>query len=473
MSNNRQTDYLKKIHHVADDAKTLINRAIQNRVCIGITGLSRSGKSTFITSLINQLKQHGARNARLGGFSPWLKKRIIQVIEHPLENRYLPRFDYEQAADSLSGSSPHWPAPTRDISGVLLEIRLADKSWFGRKTHKSVFIELRDYPGEWLVDLPLLKMSFRDWCIEVEKQLSREPRSRFSNNPLESLRTLDPFSDYDDTVIDTQRAAYIDFLHSCKQQSPPLTIIQPGRFIEPGTQAGHPALHFIPLVSCSKYTEAQLQAADKDSYFKQLETIFESYKSDIVKPFFKAFIEPIDRQVVLVDVLNVLHGGEAYLHEMMHALEAIGESFEYDGGLFHSRIEKVLYAATKVDQVVSQDHDNVRHLLSSIVRKSLERIQGAQADLRVEAVASVRSSHAQTQGNEEILKGISTDGDAIGFVNPRIPDHIPSDSEFAAFIDWKLPELNPPKGIRANQDQAIPHIRMDEVLHNLMGDICR
>ncbi|MBN1009009.1 YcjX family protein [Amphritea pacifica] len=473
MSNNGQSDYLKKLHHVTDDAKTLINRAIQNRVCIGITGLSRSGKSTFITSLINQLKQHGAKNSRLGGFSPWLKKRIIQVTEHPLENRYLPRFDYEQAVDSLSGSAPQWPMPTRDISGVLLEIKLADQGWFGRKTSKSVFIELRDYPGEWLVDLPLLKMSFRDWCVQVEKQLSRAPRSSFSDNPQASLKQLDPFADYNAATVETQRAIYIDFLHACKKQSPPLTIIQPGRFIEPGTQTGHPALHFVPLIACAGYSEAQLQSAGKNSNFKQLEAIFERYKSDIVKPFFKEFIEPIDRQVVLVDVLNVLHGGEAYLHEMMHALEAIGESFEYNGGLFRSRIEKVLYAATKVDQVVSQDHDNVRHLLSSIVRKSLERIQGAQADLRVEAVASVRSSHAQTQGNEEILKGISSEGEAIGFVNPRIPDHIPSESEFTAFIDWKLPQLNPPKSIRANQDQAIPHIRMDEVLHNLMGDICR
>ncbi|WP_299203686.1 YcjX family protein [uncultured Amphritea sp.] len=473
MSNSGQSDYLKKIHHVTDDAKTLINRAIQKRLCIGITGLSRSGKSTFITSLINQLKQHGAKNSRLGGFSPWLKKRIIHVQEHPLENRYLPRFDYEQAVDSLSGSAPHWPAPTRDISGVLLEIKLADLGWFGRKTTKSVFIELRDYPGEWLVDLPLLKMSFRDWCVQVEKQLSRAPRNQLPNNPLAALNALDPFSAYDAAAIETLRDTYSDFLHACKQQSPPLTIIQPGRFIEPGTQAGHPALQFVPLVACAGHSEAQLQAASKNSNFKQLEAIFERYKADIVKPFFKEFIEPIDRQVVLVDVLNVLHGGEPYLHEMMHALEAIGESFEYSGGLFHSRVEKVLYAATKVDQVVSQDHDNVRHLLSSIVRKSLERIKGAQADLRIEAVAAVRSSHAQTQGNEEILKGISTDGEAIGFVNPRIPDHIPSESEFTAFIDWKLPQLNPPKSIRANQDQAIPHIRMDEVLHNLMGDICR
>ncbi len=473
MSNSGQSDYLTKLHHVTDDAKTLINRAIQKRLCIGITGLSRSGKSTFITSLINQLKQHGAKNARLAGFSPWLKKRIVHVQEHPLENRYLQRFDYEQAVDRLSGQSPRWPAPTRDISGVLLEIKLTGVGWFGRKTTKSAFIELRDYPGEWLVDLPLLKMSFRDWCIQVEKQLSRAPRNGFDNNPLAALKTVDPFSAYDAAAIKTKHAIYSEFLHTCKQQSPPLTIIQPGRFIEPGSQAGHPALQFIPLVACAGYTESQLQAADKHSNFRQLEKIFERYKADIVKPFFKEFIEPIDRQVVLVDVLNVLNGGEPYLHEMMQALEAIGESFEYNGGLFHSRVEKVLYAATKVDQVVSQDHDNVRHLLSSIVRKSLERIQGAQADLRVEAVAAVRSSHAQTQGNEEILKGISTAGEPIGFVNPRIPDHIPSETEIAAFIDWKLPELNPPKGIRANQDQAIPHIRMDEVLHNLMGDICR
>ena len=473
MSNNGQSDYLKKIHHITDDAKTLLNRAIQNRVCIGITGLSRSGKSTFITSLINQLKQHNAKNARLGGFSPWLKKRIVQVIEHPLENRYLQPFDYQQAVNSLSGKSPQWPIPTQDISGVLLEIKLADKNWRGKKSTKSVFVELRDYPGEWLVDLPLLKMNFREWCVQVNNQLSAAPRNKFAHNPADLLKAVNPFAEYDPATVDKRRAVYIDFLQACKQQSPPLTILQPGRFIEPGSKRGHAALNFIPLLACADYSEAELNAADDTSYFKQLEVVFESYKSAIVKPFFKAFIEPIDRQVVLVDVLNVLHGGDAYLHDMMQALEAIGDSFDYEGGLFRARIEKVLYAATKVDQVVSQDHDNVRHLLSSIVRKSLERINGAQADVRVEAVASVRSSQADSQDGEEILKGISSEGDAIGFVNPRIPDHIPTEAEFETFIDWQLPVLKPPRGIRANQDQAIPHIRMDEVLHNLLGDICR
>mgnify|MGYP001050757270 CR=1 FL=1 len=77
-----------KFSVLADKSSANINKLRNKRFCIGITGLSQSGKSSFITSLINQLLQHKA--ASLSGFEPVLSKRLLNVRIHPLEDKSLP-----------------------------------------------------------------------------------------------------------------------------------------------------------------------------------------------------------------------------------------------------------------------------------------------------------------------------------------------------------------------------------------------
>lgn len=52
----------------------LVNRSVDRHVRIAVTGLSRSGKTAFITSLVNQLL-HVHSGARLPYFPP--QERVV------------------------------------------------------------------------------------------------------------------------------------------------------------------------------------------------------------------------------------------------------------------------------------------------------------------------------------------------------------------------------------------------------------
>lgn len=468
MRNSIKARTKRTLNQAHDRLLTQVRRLKDDRICIGVTGLSGSGKSSFITSLINQLQNYS--NAKLSSFSPWLQHRILAVKQHPIEDRYLANFDYQKAINGLVTTPPQWPSSTQDVSGVLLEIKLRSKAFTGRNTTRSLFVEIRDYPGEWLLDLPLLKQSYAQWSQQMEQLLATEPRRSMLNNPQLLFAAVDPSLTADNQVIDGYAQVYKQFLHASRNREYPLSQIQPGRYLLPGQAQNIPAL--FPLLSLANWDESSLNACGPESYFRVLERRFELYKRDIVRPFFKHFIRPIDRQIILIDAIAAVSSDENYLKEVLGSIEQISECFNYgSGSIFSTGVDKVLFGATKVDQVIARDHDQVRHLLASMVRSSLERISWQNADYRVEAIAAIRSGNETTIEGDECIVGFSQKGEAIGYVHPRIPAHIPSKQEWETLQAWHPETLNPPVGI--HPDHALPHIRMDRVLQELIGDKCR
>jgi len=454
-----------------DTIKQTINRSWDDRICIGVTGLSQSGKSTFITSFINQIQKHDAKNARLREFVAATNHRIHAVKLLPLEDRALPLFDYTRAINGLSGDTPRWPDSTSDISGVLIQIELKD----GRKT-KKVYVEVRDYPGEWLVDLPMREQSFAQWSEFIQRQLSEEPRRSFASNPLAALSAVNPFDEYNDLAAKKLKYAYCEFLRDCKAHSPSLSLLQPGRFLQPGAYNGHQMLDFYPLLSCVGFDEKALKRAPDNSVYKVLEKRYSQYKSELIETFFDDFISPVEKQVVLVDVLNVLNGGKHYVDDMINALDMIGASFRYKSRFFSSNIKEVMYIGTKADHVLKEEHDHIRDLLSDIVSRSIENIKDHKVAFTSEAIAAIRCSQevADVDRPINVLKAHGDDGSVIKYEPPQIPDHIPSSTrEWLAFDGWRWPKLTPPKGVRVARDQAIQHIHMDYVIQKLIGDLCK
>ncbi|MEH6649689.1 MAG: YcjX family protein [Motiliproteus sp.] len=476
-ANNPLTSLKRSLERGSDSTRDALHKLSSERKFIGITGLSRSGKSTFITSLINQLLNHD--NAKLGAFSPWLSKRIVAVKVHPLADRSLKQFPYPDAIRDLADSPPRWPGSTTDISGCLLEIKIGrNASWSRKSATRSVFLEIRDYPGEWLLDLPLMQMSFAEWCSQCAAQFTQQPRLSLAGDLTAELQQIDPLAQYDAQAIDALHSQYANFLKRCKNEQHALSLIQPGRFLIPGEFIGQEVLHFVPLLSCNSCTRTQLESANPDSNFKVLERRYDAYVKQVVAPFYKKFFRPIDRQVVLVDVINALNGGPEYIADMQQALSNISDSFSYGSNspilkLFRPKIEKVIFAASKIDQVVAKDHDNVRQLLASIVRKALENAAYKGVEHRSEAISAIRSSHEILHRGAFAVTGIGVGGESVGYVHPEIPDHVPKGDEWLPFRDWSLPLLNPPAGVRCDQEQAIPHIRMDQILQDLIGDLCR
>lgn len=90
-----------------------------------------------------------------------------------------------------------------------------------------------------------------------------------------------------------------------------------------------------------------------------------------------------------------------------------------------------------------------------------------------EAIAAVRSSKETRDKSEHGIIGYDSRGERIAYIHPQIPSRIPFGEEWEAFIQWKIPELSPPKGLSASSNDVIPHIRLDAVLNALIGDLCK
>src|SRR6202020_208864 len=86
-------------------------------VRLGVTGLSRAGKTVFITALVHGL----ARGGRFPVFESLATGRIARARLAPQPDDAVPRFDYENHLRDLIDQR-RWPDSTADISELRLVI---------------------------------------------------------------------------------------------------------------------------------------------------------------------------------------------------------------------------------------------------------------------------------------------------------------------------------------------------------------
>lgn len=450
------------------------DKVMDKRLCIGVTGLSRSGKTTFITSLIHQLAHFD--NANLSGFSPVISDRLLDIKIHDLNDADLALFPYQQSFLSLCEPHSSWPSSTKDVSGCTIELRLKSAKTLNplQRDYFSLFVEIRDYPGEWLLDLPLRSMSFAHWSTQCQALYQRQPRRDFLGPLYDELMSIDPLAECDEQYLDVLHGQFVKFLQQCKQEKGGLSLIQPGQFLLP-SNANTP-LAFVPLISASSYRDEDLQKARENSYFKICQARYQQYVKELVEPFYKHFFSKVDRQVVLVDLISALNGGEPYLDDMREAMSRIMESFSYGEQnfimqLLNPKIDKLVFVASKMDQILAKEHESIRQLLSAVVKESYRQASHVGVEPLIEAVSAVRAAVEDRHHGEDTLCGVDSAGNRVGYRHPEMPSKMPDSSFWQALDNWKIPLLKPPAGI--NQHSNLPHIRMDIVLNHLIGDKCR
>src|SRR6201991_4042306 len=126
-------------------------------VRLGVTGLSRAGKTVFIPALIHGL----TRGGRFPVFEPLASGRIARAHLAPQPDDAVPRFDYERHVHTLIDERA-WPNSTVDIS----ELRLVIDYQRQKGAERTLTLDIVDYPGEWLLALPLLNKSYEQWSRE-------------------------------------------------------------------------------------------------------------------------------------------------------------------------------------------------------------------------------------------------------------------------------------------------------------------
>ncbi len=450
---------------------------------LGVTGLSRAGKTVFITSLIHNL----LTNSSLPAFSAQAEGRLIaaKLSEHPKQT--IPRFAYEQHLKAITDKAPYWPNSTSSISQIRITLKFQSNNWLiSRFGLSKLNIDIIDYPGEWLLDLELLNMSFADWSKITLQQSLRPNSKKHSKQFFEVLKKVDLRADATEPDALSLKQAFTQYLSKCKKDESSLSILLPGRFLMPGDLEGSPALSFSPL-------PAQKNPVKKTSLYAMFERRFEAYKSQIVKPFFIEHFAQLDRQIVLVDVLRSLNLGHQAISDLEIALEQVLTCFNTGSKnplmqLITRKIDRILFAATKADHLHHTSHNRLEAILKRLVKDATKKAKFTGAQTNSIALSSIRSTFENEikqdgeklhtivgypQRDEKLDKETYDGKTEIAL----FPGDLPSDTE-SIFQDKKHPvKLNflrflPPQKFNKNENNEIilPYIRLDKALEFLIGD---
>jgi predicted YcjX-like family ATPase len=468
---------------MSDRAANLFSPSLR----LGVTGLSRAGKTVFITALVHNLVHGG----RLPMFDAQNSGRIARAfLEHQPDDA-VPRFQYEDHLEALLGARV-WPESTRSISELRLTIDFESASAWNRMfTRGRLSIDIIDYPGEWLLDLPLLGKSFAEFSKDAVEMANLPVRSNLSREWRELAGTVKPDDDADEMVARTLSEAFASYLRACKLDERALSTLPPGRFLMPGDLDGSPALTFAPLpgVMEGRARSGSLQA--------MLQRRYEAYKSHVVKPFFREHIARLDRQIVLIDAMQALNAGPAAMSDLERAVTEILACFRPGRGrrltrLFSSRIDRILIAATKADHLHHDSHDRLQAIVRRLADRAIQRANVSGAGVDVLALAAVRATREGTvrQSGETLpviigtpLEGETIDGQRFdGNTETAIfPGDLPARAEvaFAPAADGgetgtsiRFVRFRPPRLERTAEglSLSLPHIRLDRALQFLIGD---
>ena len=460
-----------------NELAALMNRGVDRHLRLAVTGLSRSGKTAFITSLVNQLLNVHS-GARLPLFSVVREERLLGVKRVPQRELGTPRFTYDEGLAQLYGTPPVWPTPTRGVSEMRLALRYRPEQSLLRhfKDTATLYLEIVDYPGEWLLDLPMLAQDYLSWSRQMMGLLQGD-RQQWAARWHSLSQDLDPFAVADENRLAEIAAAWTDYLHQCKTEG--LHFIQPGRFVLPGDMAGAPALQFFPWPQVDEIHASKLLQAPAGSNFSVLQQRFNYYCQHVVKGFYKNYFLRFDRQIVLVDCLQPLNSGPQAFNDMRLALTQLMQSFHYGQRtlfrrLFSPVIDKLLFAATKADHITADQHANMVSLLQQLVQDAWQNaaFEGISMDcLGLASVQATESGLVDHRGEKmPALRGHRlNDGEALTFypgeVPPRLPGH-----QFWQQQGFQFEQFRPQQ---LDVDRPLPHIRMDAALEFLLGDKLR
>jgi predicted YcjX-like family ATPase len=482
--------------NIADEAllalETLAERAggfANPSLRLGVTGLSRAGKTVFISALIHNLL-HGGRlpllEAQRSG-----RIKSVRLQEQP--DDAVPRFQYEDHVRTLV-ENRLWPDSTRAISELRLTIEFESASaWSRLLSAGRLSIDIVDYPGEWLLDLPLLEQDYRTFSERTIKLAGSGRRKSLARDWFKLASTIPADQDADEMVARDLASAFTTYLRACKEDEHSFSALAPGRFLMPGDLEGSPALTFAPLANLP---EGRLA---KGSLAAMMERRFEAYKSHVVKPFFKEHFARLDRQIVLIDTLQAVNRGPEAMVDLENALVDVLGAFRSGPtsmltSFFTRRIDRVLVAATKADHLHHESHDRLEALTRRIVDRAVERIGRTGAAIDVMALASIRATREATvsRDGEELpvivgtpIAGETIDGEVFNGKRKTaiFPGDLPEKTDVYFRPPGSVPSMPPPPHINivrfrppeieetgAGLKLSLPHIRLDRALQFLFGD---
>ncbi|AOE49361.1 YcjX family GTP-binding protein [Kangiella sediminilitoris] len=468
------------INNTLNKVNDLWDRSLDRHVRVAVTGLSGAGKTAFITSLINQLL-FASSEYQLPFFEVVEEGRLKASKLELHSELHIPSFKYDQCIEQLTAEVPSWPESTKSISQAQIKCRFKVKNPWLKKVHEQsvLTVDIVDYPGEWLLDLPLLGMSFKDWSQQCLNYLQSERRKDYTKDVVRAISSLEFHKDFnnrdDDGYIAELAKQYKESLLQYRNTEGDNSIALPGRFILPGELTGAPVLDFFPIVN-EDVLSLDWSSLEGSTLLKSLERKFDYYKREIIKPFFEDYFSKVDRQILLIDTTSVLESDYEAYQDLKKTIELLLTGFSYGRSnwlkrLFSPTIDKLMIATTKVDLIPPDQHSNIESFMQKMVAQAKNDVGYEGVEVETMAISSVSTSEpVTTEHNGQpmlCVKGLDNDtGEPVLHYPGKVPSTSLSRTEWQSldidFSTFGIPEIK--------ADEPLPYIRMDKVLQFLLGD---
>jgi len=438
-----------------------------------VTGLARAGKTAFLTSTAANLLALGAGQPVLPALARRLKGRSFHVALAPSGASSLPRFDHPRHLAALAQDPPAWPERTSAASMLALDITVGRERLGFDLPAQRLRLELLDYPGEWLLDLPLLRTSFADWSASMLRRLEAPAAAPYAREFMAFSAALPAGAPADEALAATGHRLYRATLQRLRDEAG-LSLLQPGRFL---MRAPGPEPAWTPFFPYGG--TAGLQALLARRYAAYVEAV----QRDLNEPMFGN----LDRIVVLVDLLTALHAGaDAFADAAAAVAEAAGALrwrrswVEAAWALGRLRlpprvVSRVAFGATKADHVAERQRGNLAALLRDVAHAGSGAAHGNVAEARTAylPLAAVRCT-------EDFVWTL--DGRPVSAVRGRrigdnrmlrsypgeVPDRVPDDA-FWAHPFLQVPDFEPLRPPDAGRG-GVPELGLDALLSFLLDD---
>ncbi|GAB6034535.1 YcjX family protein [Galenea microaerophila] len=358
--NKVEQGFSRLVNEGAEQLDALLRRESHDII---ITGLSRSGKTMFFTTLMSLLGQRVNQTIDPLPLLKALPQPLIESFElRPIPGE--PLFPLDQCLNQLQNGQ--WPSSTDQIYGFELVIQLKQTHPLKRVFTSSSEMVFRfyDYPGELLTDLPMLQMDFIEWSNTAWSQQCNPPQKFYAQDWQAWVANFDFDRAPTEDSINLYIEAYRDYLKTAKSYG--ITLLQPGTLLVETPVWDWQKQGFAPLPS-------HISSDPSHPWTQCFQQHYQNFQQDWLRPLQENYFSKADKQIILLDLHEGLSHSRAHLAQLKETLSNLANSFVYGANkwykpkiLFGEQISKVAFVATKVDLIPTVEHDHLMQLLQDL-----------------------------------------------------------------------------------------------------------
>src|SRR5260221_14769105 len=124
----------------------------------------------------------------------------------------------------MAAGEPSWPSGTDDLREIGIEVRFYPANAPGKLLSEisgspaAVTIRIVDYPGEWLLDLPLLGQTYAEWSRATLQLMRKGVRAGIAGDFLTLIARHRPDEAASEEAAKQAHDLYCDYLRTARDR---------------------------------------------------------------------------------------------------------------------------------------------------------------------------------------------------------------------------------------------------------------